>query len=346
VNPRVLRIARYVGYPLFYLFALLVFVGLTFPFERLKNRIVSEFNARPSAERPLRLEIDELSGYWLTGLEAEGVRLVSPPPPEEDAKTAKPKIVTLDEVHVRASVLRLLVGIVRASFGGKAFGGEVSGYLSDGGDARALFLELENVSVADLPLLGDAVGLPLVGTSSGTADLEMPEQKLARAKGKIELVISGLSVGDGKAKIRDTIALPKLDAGELVFQAEAEEGRLKIEKLSANGPDLELSADGRIRLRDPFESSLVELSLRFKFTDKYKNKNDMTRGLFGAPGTTIPGIFDLDPKNRRAKRTDGSYGWRITGPISHLSFEPAPTASSPAGGAAPPPVRGFSPRAP
>ena len=103
-------------------------------------------------------------------------------------------------------------------------------------------------------------------------------------------------LGDGKAKIRDTIALPKLDAGELVLEAEAADGRLKIDKLTAKGHDLELVADGRIRLRDPFDSSLAELNLRFKFSDAYTNKNDMTRGLFGAPGSNIPGLFDLNPE--------------------------------------------------
>ena len=70
----------------------------------------------------------------------------------------------------------------------------------------------------------------------------------------------------------------------------------------------------------------------------------MTRGLFGAPGSNIPGLFDLDPKNRRAKRPDGFYGWRITGPLSKLQFEPAPLSTSPTGAPTAGPMRGFSPR--
>jgi type II secretion system protein N len=344
-SERLRRIARLLGYPLFYVFAFWLFAFLTFPHDRLRDRLVAEFNARQTGTNPMRLEVDDTSWYWMTGIEAEGVRLTSltPPPATEEGKPAKPKVVTVDELHARASLLRLLFGTLRLSFGADAFGGTINGVTSDADDARSIAVELEDVAIADLPVLGDAVGLPLTGVLSGTIDLQMPEQKLAKAEGKIELKITGITVGDGKAKIRDTIALPKLDAGELVLEAEATNGRLKINKLTSKGPDLELVADGAIRLRDPFDASLAELSMRFKFADSYTNKNDMTRGLFGAPGSSVPGLFDLDPKNRRAKRPDGYYGWRISGPIAHLVFEPAPTA----GGAAAPgaaPMRGFSPR--
>jgi type II secretion system protein N len=305
---------------------------------------VAEFNARQTGDKPLRLEIDDTSWYWFTGVEAEGVRLHSPPPPPgEDGKQGKPKVVAVDEVHVRASLLRLLIGTLRLSFGADAFGGKISGVTSDADEARSIAVELEDVSIADLPILSDAVGLPMTGVLAGTIDLELPEGKLARAEGKIDLKITGITVGDGKAKIRDTIALPKLDVGELVLEAEATNGRLKVNKLNAKGADLELVADGAIRLRDPFESSLAELSLRFKFAEAYRNKNDMTRGLFGTPGSKVPGVFDLDPKISQAKRADGFYGWRLSGPLANLTFSPAPTA----GGAAPAgtsPMRGFSPR--
>jgi hypothetical protein len=52
----------------------------------------------------------------------------------------------------------------------------------------------------------------------------------------------------------------------------------------------------------------------------------MTRGLFGAPGSSVPGLFDLDPKNKRAKGADGFYGWRVAGALSQPVFTPHPSA--------------------
>jgi type II secretion system protein N len=131
--------------------------------------------------------------------------------------------------------------------------------------------------------------------------------------------VTGLAVGDGKAKIRDIIALPKLDAGELVLAADVKAGQVKVTQLSATGPDLELSADGNVRLRDQPDQSYLNLTTEFKFTDRYTNKDDITKALFGRSGA-----FDLDPKNRRAKRADGFYAWRVSGALSRPTFAPNP----------------------
>jgi type II secretion system protein N len=328
VKPQLKKILRYAGYPVFYLAVFAIFLVVTFPHHRLKERIEAEFNARQPPAEGMHLSIDEMSGYWLTGVEAEGIKLTIPPgPPGENGKVKEPKVLEITEAHARVSLLRLLVGTTHVSFAADAFGGSLSGYTSDGGDARTIEIEMEEVAAGELPILAQAVGLPMAGTLSGTVELELPEGKLAQAVGHIELTGQGLAVGDGKAKIKNTIALPKLNLGELSLVAEATDGRLKIEKLSAKGKDAEVVGDGSIRLRDPFDSSLAELSLRFKFEDGYKNKNDMTRGLFGAPGSSMPGLFDLDPDNKRAKRPDGFYAWRLTGPLGKLDAKPAAMAT-------------------
>jgi hypothetical protein len=137
--------------------------------------------------------------------------------------------------------------------------------------------------------------------------------------------VEGLAAGDGKAKIRDTIALPRLEAGDLTLEAEAKTGNLKITNFSANGPDLKLESDGALRLRDDFDSSMLNLNISFKFQERYTNKSDITKSLFGSG--SMPGLFDMDPKMKHAKRPDGSYGWRASGSLAHLNFVPAPNAS-------------------
>jgi type II secretion system protein N len=338
VSPRAKKILRWVGYPLFYLFCLALFAYLTFPYERLKNRIVAEVNARQTGASSLHLDIDNMSSYWFSGVEADGVKFTGPPPAatsdtgsddgevgadKGEKKPAKPEQITIDEAHARVSLLRLLVGTVYVSFGADAFGGSISGNTSDADKSRSVHVELESVDVGKLPMLKDIVGLPMTGSLDGKVDLKLPGGKAAKASGNIDLTITNLTVGNGKAKIRNTIALPKLNAGTVTLKAEVTEGRLAIEKFSSKGRDLDFVCEGKIRLRDPADESLAELSLRFKFSDSYKNKNDMTRGLFGAPGSKMPGLFDLDPKNKRAKRPDGFYAWRATGPFSHILFEPA-----------------------
>ncbi|HMR76457.1 MAG TPA: type II secretion system protein GspN [Polyangiaceae bacterium] len=340
MNPRLKKILIGASYPLFYLTVFVLFCVATFPYERLKDRVEAEFNARQPAGTGTRLAIEDMSGYFISGIEADNVTMTTPQPADEDGKAVEPKVVTIEHVHARVSLLRLIAGTTHVNFGADAFSGTISGHTSDAGGDRVIELELEGVDVGSLPTVAQAVGLPMTGALTGSVQLRLPESKLSKAEGKIELTVNDLSVGDGKAKIRNTIALPKLSAGDLELVAEALDGRLKVEKLNTKGKDLELIADGNVRLRDPFEQSLVEMSMRFSFTDAYKNKNDITRGLFGAPGSSMPGLFDLDPKNKNAKRPDGFYAWRITGPFSRIDADPVS-----AGGGARPGNLGLSPAA-
>jgi type II secretion system protein N len=228
---------------------------------------------------------------------------------------------------VRYSLWAALTGASHVSFGLESGGGQLEGFVTDEEEVRTVALEFAALGITGLPFLSSAVGLPMTGSLSGDVELHLPEMKLSKGDGSIHLRIVQLGVGDGKTKIRDTIALPRLDAGQLQLEATVKAGHVKLEKFSTRGADLELSSEGKMRLRDPFGTSLADLSLSFKFSDAYKTKNDMTKGLFGEPGSAMPGLFDLDAKNRAAKRSDGSYAWRVTGPFMNLRFQPARAAA-------------------
>lgn len=324
MSPRVRQILKWAGYVAFYFVALLAFAFLTFPYQRLGDRIVQEFNAQQTGPKPMRLKLGEMSSYFLHGVEADDITLTSPGEPDEQGKPGKPKVLKIDTAHASVSLLRLLIGTVHVSFGADAFGGELSGYTSESDEGRKLEVELDDLDLGQAPLFGDIVGLPLSGKLTGEIDLLMPEQKLSKADGTINLKVADLAAGDGKAKIRDTIALPRLEAGELTLEAEAKTGQLKITNFSANGKDLKLDSEGTLRLRDAFDTSVLSLTISFKFQEGYTNKSDITKSLFGGNG--MPGLFDLDPKMKRAKRADGSYGWRASGALARLNFTPAPTA--------------------
>jgi hypothetical protein len=118
--------------------------------------------------------------------------------------------------------------------------------------------------------------------------------------------------------------------GTLTLAAEAKDGVLKIGKLFASGKDLDLQGEGRIAMRDVALSSTADMTARFRINDAYRTKSDVTKSLFGAPGSTTPPLFELaDPKIKQAKRPDGSYGWNLRGQLAHLDFTPAPAAGKP-----------------
>lgn len=320
INPRLRRILAYAGYPAFYVVCLALFSYVCAPWERLKNALVTSFNA----SAPLHMQIEKLTWAWrFPGIVAKEVKLTGTPPAAEPGGKPKPAPeYVVDDLFARVSLFPLLWGTTSVALSLDGFGGSIDTNVKTGSDGRQMQIELDGVDAAKMPYLADLIGLPLGGTVTGKIDVKLPQEKTSLADGTVELHIADLTLGDGKTKIRDMIALPTVRAGQFTMKADITEGTLKISELSTKGPDLEVVSEGRIRLMDKLDSSLAELSLRFKFADAYKNKDDMTRSIFGTPGSSVPGLFDLDPKMKQARRADGFYAWRITGPLARLAFAP------------------------
>jgi type II secretion system protein N len=320
LKERALKYAGLVGYPIFYLICLLLFCSLTFPYNKLKERIVSSFNAqsRPGSSAQ-ELQIDDMGGYWVSGVRMKGVRLLT-----ASAEPGKPPSkVQIDEATLRYSLLPMLIGNSDISFDFDAFGGSASGSYDSADKDRSIDVTLESIDIGRIGPLVQILGVPLEGKLGGRVRLSTPEGKPNKAAGSVSLEAKDVAVGDGKAKIKGTIALPKLEVGTVTFAGEAKEGVLKITKLLAGGRDVEVQGDGRITIREIATDSLCDAQLRFKINDVYRGKNDMTKSLFGTPGSNGPGLFELaDPKIRSAKRADGYYAWSVHGPLGNLDFSP------------------------
>jgi type II secretion system protein N len=209
-----------------------------------------------------------------------------------------------------------------------AFGGTVSGSYDVQGKDKSVDVTLESIELGKVAPLVQVLGVPLEGKLGGTVRLVMPEGKASKATGAVSLEAKDVAVGDGKAKIKGTLALPRVDVGVIALAADAKDGVLKITKFVAGGRDVEVQGDGRITMRELATDSLCDAQLRFKINDAYKGKSDITKSLFGTPGSTGPALFELaDPKVRSSKRPDGYYGWSVRGPLGSLDFFPAGNAS-------------------
>lgn len=330
---RLLKYLGPVGVPLLYVFCLAIFTSLCFPYRRLKEHIVGDFNATQRATGGMQeLQIDDLSGYWLSGVRMSGVTLLTASPEVGKA----PSKIEIDDATARYSLLPLLIGDSDMNFDAYAFGGEASGSYDVSGKERSVDVTLDAIDVGKLQPLVDLLGVPLGGKLAGTVRLTMPEGRASKGTGSVSLEIQDTSVGDGKAKIKGALALPKIDVGTLTFAGDAKDGVLKITKLVAGGKDLEVQGDGRITMREMATDSLLDLQIRFKINDAYRAKSDITKSLFGSPGSTAPGLFEMaDAKIKQSKRPDGFYGWAFRGPLGRPDVFPAGMAGGAAGAKTP-----------
>ena len=116
--------------------------------------------------------------------------------------------------------------------------------------------------------VGSFIGMPLAGVATGTIDLDLPEEISAGA-GEIDLEIAGVTIGDGKNKMKlpgmaGGLTLDPLDAGTLKLKLSLKEGVAAIETLEAKGKDLVLDGSGSLRLAPQFERSKADITLGFK----------------------------------------------------------------------------------
>jgi type II secretion system protein N len=323
----VTKYASVVGYPLFYVVCLAVFLPIAFPYDRLRERIVASFNANQvaGAAGQQELQIEDMSGYWLSGVRMKGVKLLTAQP--EPGKA--PAKLEIDEATFRYSLLPMLVGNSSLGFDVVAFGGEASGSYDEHGKGKDVEVTLESIDIGQVEPLVQLLGVPLAGKLGGSIRLSMPEGKASKGAGAVTLEAKDVAVGDGKAKLKGAIALPKIDVGALTFTAEAKDGVLKIGKLVAGGKDVDVQGEGRILMRELATDSLCDAQVRFKINDAYKAKNDLTKSLFGAPGSNAPGLFELaDAKIRQSKRPDGYYAWNMRGPLGNPEFVPVGGAAT------------------
>ncbi|HEU4538019.1 MAG TPA: type II secretion system protein GspN [Polyangiaceae bacterium] len=330
----------YLGYVAFYLLTFALSAYLAFPYERLRDRIVAELSTPTKGARTkMQVEIDELGPHWFTGLSATGVRVIfssaNPRPSSASAEPEKPTVLELDEVHARFGLFAKLFGRTHVSYWARAFGGEIEGVYDDSEAERHVEAHVKDVLANRLEPAKALLGIPLQGTLQGTVDVTMPERKAHKASGSVALNLADLAVGDGEAKVLDTIALPKLNVGALDVEGEVKDGTLRVTKFGAGGQDIELAGEGKVSLRENLADSFADLYFRFKFSDTYRGKNDKTKALLGEPGSSTPPAFEFVPKVKTSKRSDGMYGWHLTGAFASPRFDPysgTPPSSASGGG--------------
>lgn len=345
---RIKRILPYLGYAFFYGVAFFFACYLSFPYSKLKDRLIAEFAAQQKGQvTTQKLEIDDLEPYWFTGVRARGVRLTILSAPKFNGEPDPPTVIELEELQARYSLFSRLLGKNKVSFFARTFGGQIEGTFWDSSSERHLDFQLSDLAAGRVEPIQAFLGLPMFGTLKGSVDLTFPDKRASKAQGAIQLTFVDLAVGDGKAKLKGTLALPKIQVGDLTFDASVKEGLLTINKFGTQGKDIDLAADGTIRLKDQPTESTADIYLRFKVNDGYRNRNDVTRSIFGAPDSSAPALLELaDPKVKSSKRADGFYGWHVMGLVSGIRFEPF-AGTPPANRLTPPParggVRGFTP---
>jgi type II secretion system protein N len=293
------RILKWAGYPLFFLACFLFFAYKTFPYDRLAERLVQE-----ARTRGYEIEITDLTNSGLTGLSFEDLRVIMPA--EEDG--APPLDIVFDELTVGTSLFSMLSDTKSYSFDAELGGGDIGGDVELGAETLELDVEIDDIDLEALPGLRAFTKIPITGTLNGEVALLMPSEP-SESSGNIELTIEGLNVGDGESKIDipgwGGLTLDRADVGDLTFIATIEDGVAEIERAEAHGKDLELDALGRVGLLRPLKRSELNVMIRVKIQDAYKERSAKVATMLELASTGL----------KAAQTADGAVQYMVAGPI-------------------------------
>lgn len=293
------RILKWAGYPLFFLVCFVFFAYRTFPYDRLADRLVQEASARG-----YEVEIIDLSSSGLTGLTFEGLRVVMPTN-EADSPALD---VIIDELTVSTSFLSLVSSTKSYSFDAELAGGEAEGDITIGENELEVEAEIEDVNLGALPALRTVTKVPLAGTLNGEVELAMPAE-VAQSAGNVDLTVEGLFVGDGKSKLEipgwGGLTLDRADVGNLELAAVIEEGVAQIERAKSHGKDIQLDALGRVRLQRPLKRSELNVMVRAKILDAYKERSEKVATMLELASSGL----------KAAQAADGAIQYTIAGSV-------------------------------
>lgn len=290
------------AYPAFFLASMVLGAYWTFPYDHLRDYIIEQAESGGT----MQLEIESLRPSWLTGVELEGVRVVTLP----SAPTQQPTELVVRRAEARVSLLALLTGTTEVTFDAELDGGgRIEGSYADGSESMRIVANVQDVDLRRIGPLRDAVGLPIAGRLSGNVDLTIAQQA-ADTEGSADLTLRNVSIGDGQTPLviegmGAGLTLERLNLGTLQVRMQTTRGVGTIQRMRANGEHAELWGSGTVRLVQPLRMSAIDLLVRIQFKDAYRQSSDRMRALFS--------LLEMNPQVRPARTSDGALQWRIQG---------------------------------
>jgi type II secretion system protein N len=255
------RLLRILGYVAFGLFSFVVCAYLTFPWNALKDRVLTA----ASTQTGWQLTARAMQPSWFTGVVLTEVEAT---PPGGGAPVEIARLVA------RASLWSLLTGGrgLRAQF--EIGRGSVDVDVSQTSDSLSVDGTMEGVEAA---LVGDMkalTGLPLLGSLGADIDVRLDLEDPTKSEGTIELTGTELELGKG-GQVKG-IPVPELSLGSLDWNLEIAGGQVRFEQERLSGGELTATVDGAITLAKPFERSTLNLSASMEPTEALVQRAPLT----------------------------------------------------------------------
>lgn len=283
-------ILRIAGYVAFTLFAFLVGIYLTFPWDAAQSRILD----LASKATGTKLVAKRVEPHWFTGVEIEGLEIGDHNP------------IIIDLVRARAHVLAFLTGKQGFTVWMPIGKGEVEADVTLSEELIDADVKIAKVQLDQVAPLLAASGLPLIGTVDFDADVVLGRKDPKRTNGKLTLTTEGLAIEKG-GKL-GMVPVPELTLGNLKLDVPITDGKVELKNTRLPGTDLEIALDGTIMLMAAVGRSNVNLMLGLKPTEKLLSSDPLLR----------PILRNFES----SKDSEGFFGLSVAGTLQNPRVTP------------------------
>ena len=290
---------------------------LTFPAELAAERAAYEVDQ--GTDGSMALELSGLSPWRFSGGHADTVDLYTIPKPKRRSDEPGPpaRVLSMQDVQARVSVLPLIGGVYKVSLDGELYKGTIEGVVvQDGTETIIDDLLIEEADLAFYPMDFGEVSVDAQGLlRTRVTKFGYDSDDVDKARGKIrleidDLVLEGLEFSG--------IALPTSTFSEAVFSLTLDDGQAKVKKGSFKADTLELEIDGKIELAKTFSRSKLSLELKLRLLDE--SLDGLAKMALGS-SRDESGVYHFDvggtlgnPNAKPKRLGGGSRGRRPAGP--------------------------------
>jgi type II secretion system protein N len=292
-----MKLLKWAGYAGLFLLSLALGLYMTFPWNALKDRLLSA----ASAESGWRITAERMRPNWFTGVSLYGFSAAPPTPAD-----APP--LELDRIDARAHVLGFLTGSRGVTLRVPVGQGQIWAQLSAREGQQQLKSTIEDVELGLISGLVTLTGLPLSGGVDGKVNLTISSENPADSTGSVELTGTDLELGAG-GKIGN-YPIPSMRIGSLEWSIPVQSGKAQISNQQIRGGDVDLDVDGSVSFTLPVERSTMDLSVSFEPSPEFLQKEPLLKALLN--------------NIRRARGPDGFYTYGVVGSFRNAKTFPRP----------------------
>ncbi len=241
------------GYTLFALLSLFLFLYLTFPYEKFQKRVLAIIEENTS----IRIKVEEGGLRFPFGIQWQGVHFFLSPNLERD-------FFTSDSIEAEVEPFPLLKRIVEIPLSVHAIGGEFNGRLSIEQREKEIQYLLEgkgsDLDLKRLNLRGMGLKEGIEGILKGEIKSGWTGRNFLRGEGFLYFESSDVRLKNIGSPIVGGFTLPEAFFSKITGRINLKDGVGHLDNLLATGPEVEVSGSGNILLKEALPESLINLS--------------------------------------------------------------------------------------